>query len=124
MSYKSNRRQFDSLKQQAFHNTADRFGDALNSAMDAYIYEWDNITYRKSGEVAGSPRDIVDTGEMRNTRYDVSKINQRDYIYPADHAVEAWDEHRTSEGDDFITVAVESEDWTRVYREEWQKLTS
>lgn len=28
------------------------------------IYEWPRITVRQSGEIAGSPRNIVDTGEL------------------------------------------------------------
>ena len=87
MSYKSNRSKLNSHIQQTFHNTADRFGKVLNDAMEAKVYEWDTITFRKSGEVAGSPRDIVDTGYLRDSRYDVSKMNQRDYIYRADYAL-------------------------------------
>ena len=126
MSYKSNRSKVNSLIQQAFHKSADRFGDALDNAMDARIYEWDTTTVRKSGETVGSPRNIVDTGYLKNSRYDVSKLNQRDYIYPADYArdvlegyIDEWGNSKP--GRNWVKVAVESEDWAEVYREEWNQ---
>ena len=121
MSYKSNRKQLNSQIQQAFHRTCDRFGDALDNAIEADIYEWDRITHRTSGEIVGSPRNVRDTGYLQDSRYDVSKVNSRDYIYPADYAMEALESHLTSDGDNWVDVAVESEDWAGVYREEWRK---
>lgn len=122
--YKSNRKKLNSRLQQAFHNTATHFGDALNDAIEADIYEWDNITHRKSGEIVGTPRNVVDTGYLKNTRYDVSRLNSRDYIYPAKYAQDALEEHLTSNGENWVKVAVESEDWAGVYRQEWQKYIS
>lgn len=28
------------------------------------VYEWPRVTVRRSGEIAGSPRNIIDTGEL------------------------------------------------------------
>lgn len=127
MSYKSNRSKLDSHIQQTFHRTADRFGKALNDAMEAKVYEWDTITFRKSGEIAGSPRDIVDTGYLRDSRYDISKVNQRDYVYSADYArdvlegyVDTWGNSKP--GRNWVATAVESENWAEVYREEWRNI--
>lgn len=124
MSYQSNRSKLNSLRQKVFHKTADRFGEALEDAIGADIYEWDGITHRKSGEIAGSPRNVVDTGNLKNTRYDVAKVNRRDYIYPADYAQEALEQHLTSDGDNWVDVAIDSENWARIYRAEWQKYIS
>lgn len=126
MSYKSYRKKLNSHIQQAFHETADRFGDALDDAMDAKIYEWDTTTHRKSGEVVDSPRNIVDTGYLKNSRYDVSKMDARNYIYPADYAgdvlegyVDEWGNSKP--GRNWVKVATESENWAEAYRDEWNK---
>ena len=120
MSYKSNRKKLNFQIQKAFHRTCDRFGDALNTSIEADIYEWDNITYRKSGEIVGSPRNVRDTGYLQDSRYDVSSVNYRKYVYPADYAVEALESHLTSDGDNWIDVAIESENWVDVMRKEWK----
>ncbi len=94
--------------------------------MDEKIYEWPNKTYRKSGEIVDSPRNIVDTGNLKNTRYDVAGVNQRNYIYPADYASDVINGYVDEYGNDkpgrnWVKVAVESEDWAGLYREEWNK---
>lgn len=43
----------------AAHNASDR-------AMDAEIYYWPGETRRKNGLVVSSPRDIVDTGDLKD----------------------------------------------------------
>lgn len=43
--------------------------EALNNAMDSKIWGWraDGTTFRKNGEVATSPRNIVDTGALKKS---------------------------------------------------------
>ena len=122
MSYKSNIKKLKSLNQLAFHKTADRFSDSLDESIEADVYEWDRITHRKSGEIVGTPRNVVDTGYLKDTRYEVSQVGSREYIYPADYAQEALEEHLTGEGKNWIEVTIDSHNWAEVYREEWKKL--
>lgn len=124
--YKSNRKQLNSKIQSAFHRTCDRFGDALDDAMDEKIYDWPNRTYRKSGEIVDSPRNIVDTGYLRNSRYDISGVDQCKYTYPADYAQDVLNGYVDEYGNDkpgrnWAKVAVESENWNGVYEQEWNK---
>ena len=39
----------------------------LNEAMEAPVWSWPGATHRRSGELAGSPRNIVDTGKLRGS---------------------------------------------------------
>jgi len=39
----------------------------LNRAMESPIWDWTGITRRKNGSTVGSPRDIVDTGRLRDS---------------------------------------------------------
>lgn len=60
---------FDGSFEQAFQAMAGELADAFQEAFDAPIYDWDRITLRSTGELVGTPRDIVDTGELRNSQY-------------------------------------------------------
>ena len=44
------------------------FSVELRAAFDAAIYFWPNETVRSTGEVASSPRTIVDTGTLRDSQ--------------------------------------------------------
>jgi hypothetical protein len=50
--------------------------DVFKDAFDEIAYYWDRPTLRKSGELAGSPRSNVDTGELRDsiTQRKISKL--------------------------------------------------
>lgn len=41
---------------------------ALDAAMDASIWDWSGTTMRKNGTTVGSPRNIVDTGELKRSK--------------------------------------------------------
>ena len=60
---------FDGSPEKAFQAMADELSDAFQEAFDAPVYDWDRITLRSNGELVGTPRDIVDTGELRNSQY-------------------------------------------------------
>jgi hypothetical protein len=59
-------KKYGSLKK-AFESTAIEFGGVCQDAITSPIWKWGNITIRKSGEVVGSPRNIVDTGGLRDS---------------------------------------------------------
>ena len=42
---------------------------AMVEAIDSPRYEWPNQTIRANGEVVSSPRNIVDSGRMRDSQY-------------------------------------------------------
>jgi len=42
---------------------------AMVEAISSDRYEWPNETVRQNGEVVGSPRDIVDRGNLQNSQY-------------------------------------------------------
>lgn len=51
----------------AFTEMATQFGEETQKAIDAVIWDWPRTTQRKNGDVVGSPRDIVDTGALKNS---------------------------------------------------------
>ncbi|NEN94475.1 MAG: hypothetical protein F6K50_02720 [Moorea sp. SIO3I7] len=51
----------------AMVSTATEFGGVMQDAIASPIWKWDNVTVRKSGEIAYSPRNILDTKELYNS---------------------------------------------------------
>lgn len=53
--------------QDAFMAMSEGFGEACQSNLEDVRWQWPRTTVRKSGDVVSSPRDIVDTGELKNS---------------------------------------------------------
>lgn len=54
--------------QKAFSAAAMDFHEIVLNEIESKKWEWDRLTRRKSGALVGTPRDIVDTGELRNSQ--------------------------------------------------------
>ena len=52
----------------AFRRTVQELERALPAAHSEPIYTWDQQTRRRNGEVAVSPRDVVDLGTLRDSQ--------------------------------------------------------
>lgn len=69
--------------QRAFRQTVQALEADLPAAHGAVVWGWQGRTQRQNGQVAGSPRNVVDTGELRDS--------QQPAQYPsALHARIAW----------------------------------
>lgn len=67
----------------ALRRTVREVERALPEAHEQAVYGWDAQTRRSDGRVVGSPRDVVDTGELRDS--------QQPATYPSpDTAVIEW----------------------------------
>lgn len=51
-----------------FDRTVERQSEAFDQAMSDDLYDWPRQTKRRNGEIAGSPRSIVDTGELKESK--------------------------------------------------------
>jgi hypothetical protein len=52
----------------AFRATAETLNSEFRSAIETPIWNWPRTTKRSNGDVVGSPRDAVDTGELINAQ--------------------------------------------------------
>lgn len=61
---------FDETKDigEAFKGMARDLGDRFTEMIEDERWEWDRPTRRSDGSLAGSPRDIVDTGALRDSQ--------------------------------------------------------
>ena len=103
---------------QAFEATADKYAAAQIEAMEASIYDWDGTTtYRKSGEIVSEPRDIVDTGELKNSLHQLYGVGIRTYLYLASHAAEVHQGYISDRGN-----SKPARPWTKLAREQFVDL--
>jgi hypothetical protein len=71
----------------AFDRLADTFVDLQVEELEAIKWYWRNPTKRKTGAVVGSPRDIIDTANLRDSLEltDIGDTHVR-YEYRADYS--------------------------------------
>lgn len=110
-----NTHKINAILNKAFQTTADAYGEAQKKAMEAVIYPWDGtVTYRKSGEIVDSPRDIVDTGELRDSLVEIKAQAIRSYLYLASHSADVHEGYVTDGGNSKPARA-----WTKIARERY-----
>lgn len=54
-------------------------GTAIRTGFDDPVYSWPGVTKRRSGEVAGSPRNVVDLGALRDSQTEPIRLQQFAY---------------------------------------------
>lgn len=55
---------------EAFEEANDHLYNAIYDAFEAEVYAWDGtITFRQNGEIVDSPRDIDDTGGLKESQH-------------------------------------------------------
>ena len=75
------------LVNNAFAATMGEFAKANDRAIAEPLYSWPRQTVRQSGEIAGSPRNIVDTGELLRSRSVQVRGDDATFGWSADHAL-------------------------------------
>ena len=82
-----------------FEAIADEFDAELHDSFDDEVWQWPRLTDRRSGEIAGSPRDITDTGALQasQTMQRISRFRVR-YRWGESYASLVLTGYRTSTG--------------------------
>lgn len=70
----------------ALKKTATEVAQNATAAIETDRWKWDNTTVRSDGSVVGTPRDIVDTGELRDSQEVRIEGDKATIEYTADHA--------------------------------------
>ncbi|BBG58033.1 hypothetical protein [uncultured phage] len=89
---------------ESFDEMVDEFAQEINFQIEDTKWNWPRETVRKNGSVVGSPRDIVDTGELKNSQFienvsDVYKV----IGYTADHAALVHEGYQIERNDGTVT---------------------
>ena len=71
----------------AFAETGQDLSQAIQEDFEHPIWQWRRATKRKSGEIAGSPRNIVDTGALRDSQVlDIARVGEIQIRWTAPYA--------------------------------------
>ena len=62
------RSEIDRVAADAIAVVVQEFSVALRDSFDAAIYFWPNETVRSTGEIASSPRNVIDTGQLQDSQ--------------------------------------------------------
>lgn len=79
----------DKAIQQAFDKTVEIQSEYFDQAITGDNWEWPRATIRSDGSIAGSPRDIVDTGTLLNSKV-ISRSTDgtsAEYTWDTDYAI-------------------------------------
>jgi hypothetical protein len=89
---------------ESFNEMVGEFAQEINFQIEDTKWNWPRETVRKNGGVVGSPRDIVDTGELKNSQFieDVSDV-YKVIGYTADHAALVHEGYQIERNDGTVT---------------------
>jgi hypothetical protein len=92
------------LATEAFGEMVGEFAQEINFQIEDTKWNWPRETVRKNGGVVGSPRDIVDKGELKNSQFieDVSDV-YKVIGYTADHAALVHEGYQIERNDGTVT---------------------
>lgn len=82
----------------AFDRTAREFAIAQIYELEEEQWAWNGITIRKNGDVVFTPRDIVDTGNLRNSLTFNISANEAHYKYSVPYAAIVHEGGKTATG--------------------------
>jgi len=89
---------------ESFDEMVGEFAQEINFQIEDTKWPWPRETVRKNGSVVGSPRDIVDTGELKNSQFieDVSDT-YKVVGYTADYAALVHEGYQIERNDGTVT---------------------
>ena len=89
---------------ESFDEMVGEFAQEINFQIEDPKWDWPRETTRKNGSVVGSPRNIVDTGELKNSQFieDVSDT-YKVIGYTADHAALVHEGYQIQRNDGTVT---------------------
>lgn len=80
------RTKLDSILDSILTQVVDELADICQEEIKSDQWEWAGITRRKNGETVGSPRNIVDTGELLDSLKILKSGNSALIYWDAPHA--------------------------------------
>lgn len=89
---------------ESFDEMVGEFAQEINFQIEDSKWNWPRETVRKNGTVVGSPRDIVDKGDLKNSQFieDVSDV-YKVIGYTAEHAPLVHDGYEIERNDGTVT---------------------
>lgn len=89
---------------ESFDEMVGEFAQEINFQIEDTKWNWPRETVRKNGSVVGSPRDIVDTGELKNSQFIEDNSDTYKVVgYTSDHAALVHEGYQVERNDGTVT---------------------
>jgi hypothetical protein len=89
---------------ESFDEMVGEFAQEINFQIEDTKWNWPRETVRKNGSVVGSPRDIVDTGELKNSQFIEDNSDTYKVVgYASDHAALVHEGYQVERNDGTVT---------------------
>lgn len=83
----------------SFVETTKQLETPLKDAIESWIWDWPNITFRQNNSIVGSPRNIVDTGTLRDSqKLFFNSWTYASYVWDTDYAIYIHEGYTTKKG--------------------------
>jgi P2-related tail formation protein len=109
MANKININKINQAIRKATDETVEALSDAYDDAITDEVWEWDGITHRRNGEVVGSPRNILDTEELIDSKVIVRRGDNAKIEWTAPHAAIVHDGATLKSGGE-----IQARPWTKL----------
>lgn len=129
MSIKFNLQRINNSIDTAFQSTAEIYAEALQEALSTPSFDWPGETQRQNGQIAGSPRDAVDTRDLIDSQQPVVIEQSSAGItasieYTSDHAAVVYsgkDDQDNYPGRKWDEAAQEAINLTQIFAQELRR---
>ena len=98
MTVKINPQRLLRTAEPALKRTVERLGTAIQAGFDDPSYAWPGVTKRRSGELAGTTRNVIDLGSLKGSQTAPVKVGRGHYriSWESDHAAAVFPRARCS----------------------------
>jgi hypothetical protein len=108
--------------QKAHRATVQAYSQQCKAEIQADKWEWDGLTQRSTGEIVGSPRDIVDTGALLDSQEIIYRgANYAVIEWSVDYAGEVHEGTPDKPGRPWTKTALQEIDLQQVFADELRK---
>lgn len=124
-------KKFKKAVQQMAKESFKEVGNYLQTYITEEKREYPNLTIRNkgvgvTGKVAGSPRDVVDSGELRDS-FKISDVSSGDKVkirveWTADHALLVYSGTSKTPPYPWVQMGLREVDWKQLFLDKWEKL--
>jgi hypothetical protein len=106
----------------SFKTVVEAYADQCRIEIETEQWRWDGYTLRRNGDLVGSPRDIVDEGELRDSQQDPVYGDGVAVIeWSADHAIDVHNGEPGKAARPWTKTAAEETDFEGIMARELRK---
>ena len=105
----------------AWQETVNAYAENCQTEIEAVKWQWDGTTLRRNGSIAGSPRDIYDTGDLFDSQTIEIDGDTATVSYDVDYAIDVHNGTEKTAARPWTETAAEDTDFSGIMGEALRK---